>query len=111
MKIRSIVILFLLVFTLACEKPTDTGDEPSAENAMVAKIPGTDFEGCDADCKWVKRANNTYKCVADTCAAPCFCRVLSRPRKNWDGDWDDEGEWEDAQERENDKFYRCWCVK
>ena len=99
------------IFLAGCQMPLQES-EAAQESAPAAAIPGTDWEGCDADCKWVRRASNRFKCVADTCAKPCHCRVFSRPRKNWDGEWDDRGEWdEDAQEKESDKHYRCWCVK
>ena len=104
-------VLVAALFLAACQTPLMEG-EGAQEGAPVAAIPGTDWEGCDADCKWIKRANNRFKCVAETCADPCHCRVFSRPSKGWDGDWDDEGEWhEDAREKESDRFYRCWCVK
>ena len=110
-------VLFILsaslVFVLTgCDQVEEPLCEPFAETAPVAKIPGTNWEGCDGECKWVKRENNTYKCVKKSCPKNCQCRVFSRPTKNWDGDREDEGDWsEDAKEREADMRYRCWCVK
>ena len=65
-------------------------------------------------CKFIDNdGNSKFECVKDECPQECSCRVFSRPRKNWDGDWDDEGEWKEPEPQEKDanKHYRCWCVK
>lgn len=112
--IRHLALTLLALVALTGARPMQKPPCDSIENegAMVAAIPGTRWTGCDGDCKWVARENNRFKCVRDTCPRDCNCRVFSRPARNWDGDWKDEGDWsEDAKEKDAARRYRCWCVK
>lgn len=108
-------LLSSVLLLTGCQNLPQSVCEPHNESVMLGKIPGTDWSGCNGECKWVpEQGTGKVKCVTSTtdkCEDPCNCQVFSRPMKNWNGDWEHEGDWSNGQERNKEKHYRCWCVQ
>ncbi len=108
----TVCLVFAIFLISGCQSLPSSVCEPYNDTSALAKIPGTDWQGCDGDCNWVtEQGTGKVKCVSGTCSDPCSCRVFSRPKAGWNGDWNDEGAWPDPQEKESGRHYRCWCVQ
>lgn len=112
--LRRILLLAAAALLAACASTPSAMVCEEGEGAMLAAIPGTEWQGCNGDCRFIDNDGLAkFECVGTNCPSDCGCRVFSRPARNWDGNWKDEGQWKEPlpQEKDASKRYRCWCVR